>query len=143
MTWDGKPIAGEPPFGATVVVHRDGASGEREFLLLHRAYDGPDYEGDWAWTPPSGARYPGEAIAECARRELEEETGLKLEPAPVSRGRGDWALFLANAGRDDRIRTSDEHDRYVWAPLKTALGLCRPDRVSRSLREAARLLDQG
>ena len=38
-------------------------SGRDEFLLLHRvAPGGPDYEGEWAWTPPAGARQPREDL---------------------------------------------------------------------------------
>ncbi len=68
-TWDGKPISPEPPFGASVVVYRRGAAGV-EFLILHRAHSGPEFDGDWAWTPPSGARLPHEPILACAEREL-------------------------------------------------------------------------
>ena len=76
-TWDGLPISEEPPFGATVVVYRHNGA-RLEILLLHRAHHGPDYVGDWAWTPPAGSRLPDEPIEACARRELLEETGLDL-----------------------------------------------------------------
>ena len=66
-TWDGLPVSAEQPFGASVVVwRRNGES--REWLLLHRHHHGRDYEGAWAWTPPSGARFPGEAVEDCAQR---------------------------------------------------------------------------
>ncbi|MBA3330077.1 MAG: hypothetical protein H0T39_04240, partial [Actinobacteria bacterium] len=59
-TWDGLPVARERPYACCVVVWREGERG-REFLLLHRmAPGGAGFEGDWAWTPPSGARQPGE-----------------------------------------------------------------------------------
>lgn len=76
-TWDGKPISPDPPYGASIIVYRPSAKGRR-FLILHRAHRGPAYEGEWAWTPPSGARYPGEPVEQCAQRELAEETGLRL-----------------------------------------------------------------
>jgi hypothetical protein len=47
-TWDGLPVAADPPYGASVLVGRRDAGGEREWLLLHRAHGGPDYAGDWA-----------------------------------------------------------------------------------------------
>ena len=56
-TYDGEPIAEDAPFGATVVVYRRVGDG-LELLVLHRAHDGPDHEGDWAWTPPAGAGKP-------------------------------------------------------------------------------------
>jgi 8-oxo-dGTP pyrophosphatase MutT (NUDIX family) len=74
-TWDGLAVSREKPYGASVVVWRY-IDGEREFLLLHRrAPGGPDFAGDWAWTPPGEARLPGESIDQTARRELREETG--------------------------------------------------------------------
>lgn len=41
---------------------------QAEFLVLHRAHSGPDYEGDWAWTPPAVARQAGEEIDACAAK---------------------------------------------------------------------------
>src|SRR5687767_4663816 len=76
-TYDGLPISPVAPFGATVIVYRRAVRGV-QFLMLHRAHDGPDFEGDCAWTPPSGARFPNEPIELCARRELLEEIGLTL-----------------------------------------------------------------
>jgi 8-oxo-dGTP pyrophosphatase MutT (NUDIX family) len=91
-TWDGEPISRERPHGATIVVASRTRQGWR-YLLLHRAHDGPDYDGDWAWTPPSGCRKPGEEITACAIRELGEETGLRERPWPVRVGDVDWAVF--------------------------------------------------
>src|SRR5689334_8450153 len=102
ITWDGLPIAQEPPFGAVVVVFRDGGSG-CELLLLHRAHSGPDYSGDWAWTPPSGARLPGEPIEACARRELGEETGLSLQLTHTDCGSEDWPVYIAEAPLDAHV----------------------------------------
>jgi 8-oxo-dGTP pyrophosphatase MutT (NUDIX family) len=50
------------------VVVRDGVSGP-EVLVVHR----PKY-GDW--TLPKGKAFAGESDDDCARREVEEETGL-------------------------------------------------------------------
>jgi hypothetical protein len=76
-TWDGEPIAPDPPFGAAIVVFRenDAAGGLLQFLLLHRVPRGTDDDGAWAWGPPAGARHPGEPLLACATRELREETG--------------------------------------------------------------------
>lgn len=64
FTWDGLPVAPEPPHGACVVVRR--AAGE--YLVLHRAHLGRDFAGDWAWTPPAGSRQPGEPVLAAALR---------------------------------------------------------------------------
>ncbi|HEY8552705.1 MAG TPA: NUDIX domain-containing protein [Thermaerobacter sp.] len=136
-TWDGLPVSPEPPFGATVVVYRCGAV--QEFLLLHRAHRGPDFEGDWAWGPPAGARLPGEAVFACACRELAEETGLRLHPVAVDAWDDPgWAVFMAQAPAGARVRLSPEHDRFVWVRLEEAVARCRPRLVARQLEVAAR-----
>jgi 8-oxo-dGTP pyrophosphatase MutT (NUDIX family) len=129
--WDGLPVSAVPPFGVAVVVWR-AAQPSREVLLLHRTLAG---EGDWAWTPPSGARMPGEAIEACARRELREETGLELVLTDVQ-VEGDWALFVAEAPADAAIVLDAEHDAAVWLSLEEACTRCRPTLVADGLRTA-------
>ena len=138
-TWDGKPIDPKPPFGAAIVVYRE-QGGQREYLILHRAHQGPDFEGDWAWTPPSGARYPGETIEACAWRELREEIGLQLDLQTTEFGDA-WAVFYAQIGADDQIELiDDEHDRYEWVSLAEAVERCQPAQVSQALSQVATLL---
>jgi 8-oxo-dGTP pyrophosphatase MutT (NUDIX family) len=133
--WDGTPKARESPFGAMVVVLRR-AQDRIEILLLHRRAAGPPgFDGDWAWTPPSGARRPDEAIDACARRELEEETGLRLPCAPVERDR-DWARYVTEASPEDAVVLDEEHDEHRWVFPDVALTLCRPDAVADGLRAA-------
>jgi 8-oxo-dGTP diphosphatase len=55
--------------GGVVVRERDDAI---EVLLVHR----PRYHD---WTFPKGKADPGESDEDCARREVEEETGLRCE----------------------------------------------------------------
>ncbi len=138
-TWDGLPVAREPPSACAVVVWR-AAGDRREFLLLHRlAPGGADFEGDWAWTPPSGARQPGETPDAAARRELEEEIGLSLPLTPLrdASATDDVALYVANAPPDAEIVLDDEHDRFVWLPLEEALPRCLPPVVAVGLGNAA------
>ena len=132
-TWDGKPIGDEPPLGATVIIYRRKQE-HVEFLILHRSQAGSDYEGDWAWTPPSGARYPDESIDTCAKRELLEETGLDLMLQLAPYGTDEWSVYLAEAGSDDNIRLGPEHDRFGWVNLEDAIDRCKPDRASRPFR---------
>jgi 8-oxo-dGTP pyrophosphatase MutT (NUDIX family) len=131
-TWDGLPISEELPRGASIAIWRWNGT-ECEWLLLHRAHEGPEYDGDWAWTPPSGARLPGESIEECARRELREEAGLDVDPIRVDGGREDWADFVAEAPADVEIRLDAEHDRYEWLPLSAAVARCLPAVVAKQL----------
>lgn len=134
-TWDGKPISSQPPFGCTVVVYRQGRQG-LELLLLHRAQHGPEYEGDWAWTPPAGCRLPGEALLTCALRELQEETGLQLSVEPIPCGTGEWPLFVAKAPHGAQVMLDAEHDRYEWLPPADAVRRCSPEAVSKALARA-------
>jgi 8-oxo-dGTP pyrophosphatase MutT (NUDIX family) len=114
-----------------------------DWLILHRAHDGPAYEGDWAWTPPSGARLPNEPIDECARRELLEETGLTLPLQALqatNQGMDSWAIYSAEATQDSVIVLDAEHDRFEWVTLEAALARCLPEPVGQGIRYVAQLL---
>jgi 8-oxo-dGTP pyrophosphatase MutT (NUDIX family) len=136
-TWDGKPIHKEPPFGATVVVYRR-VLDQAEFLILHRAHGGPAYEGDWAWTPPAGARQPGESIAACAARELQEETGLVLPIVQTSHGSGEWFVYCSELAEDVDVVLDAEHDQYLWLNAGEAARRCQPQGVAAALIGVAR-----
>jgi 8-oxo-dGTP pyrophosphatase MutT (NUDIX family) len=131
-TWDGLPISDEPPFGATVVVYRHRGA-RLEVLLLHRAHHGPDYAGDWAWTPPAGSRWPGESIDQCAGRELREETGLDVPLTPTRCGTAEWPHYLACAPSDAVVVLDAEHDRFEWVVAANASARCLPDLTRRPL----------
>ncbi len=137
QTWDGLPVAADEPHGAAIVVRRPDGHGGREYLLLHRAHRGPDYDGDWAWTPPSGARLPGEPVLAGALRELAEETGItSAEPVPVNLS-GPWAVFLAEVPRAAAVRLDVEHDRFAWTSPGRALARCRPSSVAANIAATA------
>jgi lipoyl(octanoyl) transferase len=125
-TWDGLPVSEEKPFGASVVVWRNRGRGS-EWLVLRRRYA----EGtDWRWTPPSGARLPGEDVEACARRELLEEVGLELDCSPTPCGSEEWAVFGAEAPPDAEVRLDAEHDLFEWVRLDEAISRCRPQVVA-------------
>lgn len=135
QTWDGEPVSPIPPFGATVVVSWEDAD-EVRFLMLHRAHQGPDFAGDWAWGPPSGARHPDEPIERCAERELLEETGLQIPLTLTSAGSADWVVYRASVDAATEIQLSAEHDRYAWLPLPEAARLAGPAIVRDQLLKA-------
>jgi 8-oxo-dGTP pyrophosphatase MutT (NUDIX family) len=141
-TWDGLPVAHEPPYACCVVVWRLCEHG-REFLVLHRlAPGGAGFEGPWAWTPPSGARQPGERADAAAARELREETGLTLPfthvpDAPTER----VALYIAEASPETEIVLDDEHDELRWLSVGEAAALCLPSEVGACLVNADAWLD--
>ena len=138
-TWDGVPISAERPYGITAVVYRRSHDGI-QFLMLHRAHQGPEYEGDWAWTPPAGARQPGESVEDCSRRELREETGLDL-PAHLTRcGSDNWYVYLVEAAADAAVLLDAEHDRYEWLAPAVAIERCLPTEAREPLRGITRLL---
>lgn len=138
-TWDGKPVADEAPFGATIVVYREHA-GKLEFLVLHRSRESSASEGNWAWTPPSGARYPVESIEHCAQRELKEEVGLDLELLAVPDSPIEWPIFTARCNDDSNLALSAEHDRYEWSEISRAIAICKPQAVADRIRLAAKTI---
>lgn len=123
--------------GAAVIVYRE-SEGNLEFLILHRAHRGSDFEGDWAWTPPSGHKEEGETALECAKRELFEETRLTLDLKETDLGPRGIAVFVARAGDGDVVVLDEEHDRFKWADLETVLAKCRPERVAYDFERVAR-----
>jgi DNA repair protein RecN (Recombination protein N) len=134
MTWDGLPVAQERPYASCVVVWREATAG-REFLVLHRAHFGPDFAGDWAWTPPSGARQPGPDAA--AARELPEETGLDLPLTQVESANPDAALYVAEAPSDAGVVLMPSTTRIAGCRSRPRLGsVCR--RRSRTSSEPPR-----
>lgn len=51
----------------------------QDVLLVRRARGGTS-----TWALPGGTPLPGESIAACARREVQEETGLHVDPSGVA-----------------------------------------------------------
>jgi 8-oxo-dGTP pyrophosphatase MutT (NUDIX family) len=122
--------------GAAVVVWRRGEP-EIEFLLLHRAIFEPGVATDWAWGPPSGGRLDGETPAECARRELREETGIETDVEPTPFGNEHADVFQAEVPSDTPVVLTFEHDSYRWATLAEARELCLPAYVGDQLARVA------
>ena len=142
-TWDEQPVARDKPYGCSVVVWRR-VAGAREYLILHRRAAGPpDYEGNWAWTPPSGARRPGENLDESARRELREETGLELPLNATDLGSEEWVVFWAEAPTDAEVVLDAEHDRFLWVAAEEAALVCLPALVGHSVSAVDAWLESG
>lgn len=139
-SYDGVPIAPDEPHGAAIVVRRG-----REYLILHRAHHGPAYEGDWAWTPPSGCRQPGEAVLGAALRELAEESGIVAAAADlrVLDLSGRWVQFGLDVAVGTQARVDPEHDRFQWVDTAEAIARCLPEAVADGIRMAETVMAAG
>ena len=136
---------------AGILVYRRGAKA-LEFLLVHPG--GPYWtkKEEGAWSVPKGEYEDGEDALAVARRELEEETGLRLEGPFLPLGqvtqRGgkvvtawgaegdlDPAALRSNTftmewpPRSGRMREFPEVDRAAWFPLEEARVKLNPAQV--------------
>lgn len=88
-------------------------NGEGKVLAIKRRDNGK-------WEPPGGVLEPDEPILDGLAREVEEETGLKLEPGTLSGvyknvARGIVALvFRCTPGPDEMPGATDESCEVRW-----------------------------
>lgn len=104
------------PVSVLVIIH----TADLRVLLLERA-DAPGY-----WQSVTGSQDPGEPLAQTARREVREETGLEGADLDLR----DWGIR-------NRYEIF-ERWRHRYAPGVThntehVFGLCLPDRVTVTL----------
>lgn len=106
------------------VVWRRTAKGHLKVLLVHR----PRYDD---WTLPKGKLDPGETAPVAARREVEEETGLRCRlgpPLPSVRytdrqRRGKRVRYWAMEPEGGDFAPNDEVDEVRWLKLRAAEAL--------------------
>ena len=128
---------------AGILMWRRAADGGVEVLLGH--FGGPIWakRDAGAWAIPKGLVEPGEDLEACARREFEEEMGVRPEGALIPLGRirqkggklveafaleGDLdaAAVVSNAftlewpPRSGRFQSFPEIDRAAWFDVETA-----------------------
>lgn len=126
-------VATEPPYYSAVIVTRTGSAGRPQYLVLHNRDCAADFDGDWSWGPPLGSRLPGETSLACARRELEEETGLRPPLKPFFRT-DVCEVYISEVDADAGVELSDEHDRFEWVDVETARRRCRPQVIADMFR---------
>jgi len=92
-----------------------------EVLLVH--FGGPLWRNRdaGAWAIPKGMVEPGEALADAARREFEEELGTRPEGEPTPLGRirqkgGKYVEAFALEGDLDAERIVSNHFTMEWPP---------------------------
>jgi 8-oxo-dGTP pyrophosphatase MutT (NUDIX family) len=106
---------------AVAVVLRDD---EGRVLLIRRTDNG-------FWALPGGAQDLGESLHQAARREVEEETGLRVEIESIAgiysdpnhviayddgEVRQEFSICLRGAVVDGELRRSVESDQVRWVP---------------------------
>ena len=131
-----------PPLSAGILMWR-ARDGEVEVLLGH--FGGPQWRNkdDGAWSIPKGLVETGESLEDAARREFEEELGVRPEGPLVPLGRirqkggklveafaleGDLdaEVIVSNSfslewpPRSGKFGTFPEVDRAAWFPLAEA-----------------------
>ena len=131
-----------PQLSAGILMWRRHGGG-REVLLAH--FGGPQWQNRdaGAWAIPKGLVEAGEDLEACARREFEEELGVRPDGELIALGRirqkggklvepfaleGDLdpAAISSNSftvewpPRSGRVRTYPEVDRAAWFPLAEA-----------------------
>lgn len=111
------------------VVRRTEPGAGTEILVVHR----PRYDD---WTFPKGKRDPGETDEACARREIEEETGLRCtlgRELPSTRytdhrGRPKVVRYWLAGVEGGRFAPNDEVDEVRWLPPAAAAVLMTYER---------------
>jgi predicted NUDIX family NTP pyrophosphohydrolase len=146
---------------AGILMWRRKAGGGIEVLLGH--FGGPLWakRDAGAWAIPKGLVEPGEALEACARREFEEELGVKPEGPLTPLGRirqkgGKWVEAFALEGdldpaaivsnrftmewppKSGRFQSHPEIDRAAWFALAQAC-----EKILPSQRAILDLLEQG
>jgi 8-oxo-dGTP diphosphatase len=128
----------EPVVAAGGVVIRTDADGVRRFAVVHR----PKYD-DWSF--PKGKLLDGESYEDAARREVEEETGLRCD---LERDLG-VVRYRDRRGRPKVVRywtmrpiagaftPTDEVDQLRWVDAREAEDLLSHADDRRLLRMAA------
>ncbi len=130
--------------GAVIFIEIDG---ERRYLTLHYP------AGHWDF--PKGGVEKGESEQEAAKREIKEETGLKIESfVPNFRRKIEYhyrradglshkqvIFFLARAN-SDKVRLSYEHSGYEWLSFDQATKRLSFENARNILREASDFLSK-
>lgn len=100
-----------------------------DVLLLRRSKT--DTRRPLEWDLPGGIVDDSELLNEACAREVEEESGIKIEPLQLHLAYSEsatfeevggvtWLIFVGNSNTRD-VTLSYEHDEYEWVNLSQAL----------------------
>ncbi len=112
-----------------VFLLRKTPAGSHEFLMIRRAPDEPVFPDMWQMV--TGYIEEGETAYAAARRELEEETGVRVASlwvvpyvASFYNARSDSVeqipVFAAQTGMETEVRLSREHSEFAWLDFASA-----------------------
>ena len=112
-------------------------SGDAAILAVHR----PRYDD---WSLPKGKCDPGESDAECALREVHEETGTRCELGPKlaeisyrdHKDRTKTVVYFVMEPREGTFTPNDEVDEIRWLTLSESRALLSYPRDAELARSA-------
>jgi len=88
-------------------------TGDGETLLIRRGSGGGDYPNTWC--VPGGHQKSGETLEEAARRECEEETGIKYDgKLEVLHDDGQFCTYVARDVKKTDVKLNYESTGYDW-----------------------------
>lgn len=86
---------------------------EGEVLMIRRGLGGGDFPGTWCI--PGGHQNEGETLEEAARRETEEETGIKYEgKLDVLFDDGQFCYYIARNAKKESVKLNYESSGFDW-----------------------------
>jgi len=89
-----------------------------QVLMIRRGLGGGDYPGTWCI--PGGHQNEGETLEEAARRETEEETGIKYEgKLDVLFDDGQFCYYIARNAKKEDVKLNYESSGFDWCDAKT------------------------
>tara|TARA_R110000824_G_scaffold202090_4_gene386285 strand:- start:6919 stop:7323 length:405 start_codon:yes stop_codon:yes gene_type:complete len=88
------------------------------------------------WDLPGGHIHVGESPLDGLKREVHEETGLRIESAVETYIKGHTHYFKAEIRRDAKIVLSWEHTGYKFVPYSEVENLNMSEKFKKAIKKA-------